>query len=427
VKLFRGRVFTPVADPFRGSASHSYVTHDDGFVAVDGDCIAAVGAWTERPREGDVLELGNDVLITPGFFDTHLHAPQLEMIGSYGGHLLDWLNRYTFPTEAKFSDPRYAQVIARAFFDELLRNGTLCALVFSTIHYEATDIFFAEAERRGFRGIIGKTMMDRNAPVALLENAAQSYDASRKLLQKWHKRGLLRYAITPRFAPTSTPELLACAGDLKREFRDAYVHTHISENTAEVEWVHELFHEAEYADVYDRYGLLDERTVLAHGIHLTAEELDLLSRRKSRIAHCPNSNLFLGSGLFPLHRALSAGIEVGLGTDIGAGTTASMFTAMADAYKVQQVQGVSLTPIELWYLATLGGARALSLSEESGSLERGKSADFLILDLRATPLIAMRSERAQSIEELLSGLIFLGDDRLVRSGWIAGREVWRRP
>jgi guanine deaminase len=427
VKLFRGRVFTPVADPFRGGTSRSYVTHDDGFVAVDGDRIAAVGAWTERPREGDALDLGNDVLITPGFFDTHLHAPQLEMIGSYGGHLLDWLNRYTFPTEAKFSDPQYAQVIARAFFDELLRNGTLCALVFSTIHYEATDIFFAEAERRGFRGIIGKTMMDRNAPDTLLENAAQSYDASRKLLQKWHKRGLLRYAITPRFAPTSTPELLACAGDLKREFRDAYVHTHISENTAEVEWVHELFPEAEYADVYDRYGLLDERTVLAHGIHLTAEELDLLSRRKSRIAHCPNSNLFLGSGLFPLHRVLSAGIEVGLGTDIGAGTTASMFTAMADAYKVQQVQGVSLTPIELWYLATLGGARALSLSDESGSLERGKSADFLILDLRATPLIAMRSERAQSIEELLSGLIFLGDDRLVRGAWIAGREVWRRP
>jgi guanine deaminase len=426
VKLFRGRVFTPIADPFRGDASHSYVTHDDGFVAVDGDRIAAVGSWTERPREGDALELGADVLITPGFFDTHLHAPQLEMIGSYGGHLLDWLNRYTFPTEAKFSDPRYAQIIARAFFDELLRNGTLCALVFSTIHYEATDIFFAEAERRGFRGIIGKTMMDRNAPDALLEAAAQSYDLSRKLLLKWHKRGLLRYAITPRFAPTSTPELLACAGDLKREFRDAYVHTHISENIAEVQWVHELFPEAEYADVYDRYGLLDERTVLAHGVHLAPEELDLLSRRKSRIAHCPNSNLFLGSGLFPLHRVLSAGIEVGLGTDIGAGTTASMFTAMADAYKVQQVQGVSLTPIELWYLATLGGARVLSLSEESGSLERGKSADFLILDLRATPLIAMRSERAQSIEELLSGLIFLGDDRVVRSAWIAGREVWHR-
>jgi len=427
VKLFRGRVFTPVADPFRSGDAHPYIAHDDGFVAVEGDRIAAVGPWSQHPPGAEVVEeLGSNALITPGFFDTHLHAPQLEMIGSYGGHLLDWLNRYTFPTEAKFSDPKHAEVIARAIFDELLRNGTVCALIFSTIHYEATDIFFAEAERRGFRGIIGKAMMDRNAPAALLENAKESYDASRKLLLKWHKRGLQRYAITPRFAPTSTPELLTLAGDLKREFRDAYVHTHISENTTEVLWVQELFPEAEYADVYDRYGLLDELTVLAHGVYLTEEELDLLSRRKARIAHCPNSNLFLGSGLFRLHRVLNAGVVVGLGTDIGAGTTPSMFTAMADAYKVQQVQGVSLTPVELWYLATLGGARALSLDQETGSLEAGKSADFLILDLRATPLLSMRSQRATSVEELLSGLIFMGDDRTIKNVFIAGREVWRR-
>src|SRR5205814_4038596 len=313
----------------------------------------------------------------------------------YGGHLLEWLNRYTFPTEAKFSDPKHAALIAESFFDELLRNGTLCALIFSTIHAEATEIFFAEAERRGFRGIIGKTMMDRNAPPELLENVRDSYDQSRALLQKWHNRGLLRYAITPRFAPTSTPELLEAAGQLKREFPDAYVHTHISENTNEVTWVQELFPEAaEYADVYDRYGLLGERTVLAHGVYLTEEELDLLSRRGARIAHCPNSNLFLGSGLFPLHHVLGAGVVVGLGSDIGAGTTPSLFTAMADAYKVQQVQGVSLSPFQLWYLATLGGARALSLDAESGSLEAGKSADFLALNLHATPLISLRSDRA---------------------------------
>ncbi len=426
MKLFRARIFTPVADPFRTDAANSYLSYDDGYLAIDRSRIVGIGPWEEHPAGGTVTDLGRDALITPGFFDTHLHAPQLEMIGSYGGHLLDWLNRYTFPTEAKFSDPSHAEVIARAIFDELLRNGTVCALIFSTIHYEATDIFFAEAERRGFRAIIGKAMMDRNAPAALLENPKESYDASRRLLLKWHKRGLLRYAITPRFAPTSTPELLALAGDLKREFRDAYVHTHISENTTEVLWVQELFPEAEYADVYDRYGLLDELTVLAHGVYLTEEELDLLSRRKARIAHCPNSNLFLGSGLFRLHRVLNAGVVVGLGTDIGAGTTPSMFTAMADAYKVQQVQGVSLTPVELWYLATLGGARALSLDQETGSLEAGKSADFLILDLRATPLLSMRSQRATSVEELLSGLIFMGDDRTIKSVFIAGREVWRR-
>ncbi len=424
MKLFRGRIFSPVADPFTVDAAKSYVYYDDGYLAIDGDRITGVGDWRNVPRQSSALtQLGRDVLVTPGFVDTHLHAPQLEMIGSYGGDLLEWLNRYTFPTEAKFSDPKHAEMVARVFFEELLRNGTLCALIFSTIHYRATDIFFAEAERRGFRAIIGKTMMDRNAPVALLETPRQSFEESRTLLQKWHKRGLLRYAITPRFAPTSTPELLEAAGQLKREFPDAYVHSHISENRNEVQWVHDLFPEAEYADVYDRYGLLGERTVLAHGVHLSEEELELLARRGTRVAHCPNSNLFLGSGLFRLHHTLDAGVVVGLGTDIGAGTTPSMFTTMSDAYKVQQVQGVSLTPFHLWYLASLGGARALSLDGESGSLEAGKSADFLLLDLKSTPLVALRSERASSIEDLLAGLIFTGDDRVVRECWIAGQMV----
>jgi guanine deaminase len=269
-------------------------------------------------------------------------------------------------------------------------------------------------------------MMDRNAPEFLLESPADSYEQSRALLTKWHNRGLLRYAITPRFAPTSTPELLEMAGALKREFPDAYVHTHISENKREVEWVHELFAEAEYADVYDRYGLLDHRTVLAHGVYLTDEELDLLHQRSARIAHCPNSNLFLGSGLFRLHHVRAAGVVVGLGSDIGAGTTPSMFTSMADAYKVQQVQNVSLTPVQLWYLATLGGAHALSMEGETGSLEVGKSADFLVLDLHATPLLALRMSHAGSVEELLAGLIFVGDDRTVERAFIAGREVGRR-
>ena len=424
MKLFRGRIFSPVADPFTVDAAKSYVYYDDGYLAIDGDRISGVGDWRDVPRHSSALtQLGRDILITPGFVDTHLHAPQLEMIGSYGGDLLEWLNRYTFPTEAKFSDPKHAEMVAKVFFDELLRNGTLSALIFSTIHYRATEIFFEEAERRGFRAIIGKTMMDRNAPEALLETPKQSFEESHALLQKWHKRGLLRYAITPRFAPTSTPELLEAAGQLKREFPDAYVHSHISENRNEVQWVHDLFPEAEYADVYDRYGLLGDRTVLAHGVHLTEEELELLARRGTRIAHCPNSNLFLGSGLFRLHHTLDAGVVVGLGTDIGAGTTPSMFTTMSDAYKVQQVQGVSLTPFHLWYLASLGGARALSLDGECGSLEPGKSADFLQLDLKSTPLVALRSERASSIEDLLAGLIFTGDDRVVRECWIAGQMV----
>ena len=423
MKIYRARVFTPVSDPFTSDVAASYRWYDDGYLAINETRIVGAGEWSQRPA-GDVIDLGRETLISPGFVDTHLHAPQLEMIGSYGGHLLEWLNRYTFPTEGKFSDPVHAERVAKALFDELLRNGTLTALIFSTLHFKATDIFFSEAERRGFRGIIGKTMMDRNAPDFLLENARDSYRESRELLTKWHNRGLLRYAITPRFAPTSTPELLEAAGALKKEFPDAYVHTHISENLSEVTWVQELFPEAEYADVYDRYGLLDSRSVLAHGVHLTAEELDLLSRRGARISHCPNSNLFLGSGLFKLHRVLESGVIVGLGSDNGAGTTPSMFTAMADAYKVQQVQSISLSPFQLWYLATLGGAKALSLDSETGSLESGKSADFLVLNLKATPLVAMRSERASSIEDLLAGLIFMGDDRAVKKAFIAGREVW---
>lgn len=422
MKVYRARVFTPVADPFTTAADRSFVAHDDGFVAVDKGRIAATGAWGSQP-DGETINLGSHTLLTPGFVDTHLHAPQLEMIGSYGGHLLEWLNRYTFPTEAKFADAGHARKIARALCDELIRHGTLCALVFSTIHREATSIFFEEAEAHGLRAIIGKTMMDRNAPDYLLESSGDAYDNSRALIEKWHGRGLLRYAVTPRFAPTSTPELLEVAGRLKREYPDVYVQTHISENRNEVTWVRELFPEAEYADVYDRYGLLSDWTVLAHGVHLTEEELDLLARRGSRIAHCPNSNLFLGSGLFRLHHVLQAGVVVGLGSDIGAGTTPSMFNAMADAYKVQQVQHISLSPFQLWYLATLGGARALSLESETGSLEAGKSADFLALDLAATPLLAMRIERASTVEDLLAALIFMGDDRAVRSAWIAGREV----
>ena len=426
MKVYRARVFTPLRDPFAHGIDDSYRWFDDGHVAVDADGrMVSVGDWSEAPQ-GEVVDLTGR-LITPGFIDTHLHAPQLEMIGSYGGHLLEWLNRYTFPTERKFEDPAYARRVAAAFYDELLRNGTLAALIFSTVHATATDIFFEEAERRGFRGIIGKTMMDRNAPEYLLDaTPRQSYDESRALLTKWHGRGLLRYAITPRFAPTSSPEQLELAGQLKREFPDAWVHTHISENRNEVRWVQELFPEAEYADVYDRYGLLGERTVLAHGVWLTPEELDLLSRRGARISHCPNSNLFLGSGLFPLYRVLDAGVIVGLGSDIGAGTTPSLFNAMADAYKVQQVQAVSLSPFHLWYLATLGGARALTLDQETGSLEPGKSADFLVLDLHATSLLTLRTARATSPEDLLAGLIFMGDDRAVERSFVAGQCVSER-
>ncbi|HEY0590479.1 MAG TPA: guanine deaminase [Thermoanaerobaculia bacterium] len=427
MKLFRSRIFTPTGDPFRQDAP--CLALEDGFLAVDEGRIAAVGHWTESLRRSaaEIVELGPDRIIVPGFVDMHLHAPQLEMIGSYGGHLLEWLQNYTFPNEAKFADPAHATRIARAFFDELLRHGTLTALVFSTIHDVATEALFEEAERRRFRAILGKTMMDRNAPDDVLEDARSAYEESRALIRRWHGRGRLRYAVTPRFAPTSTPELLTAARKLREEFPDVWVHTHVSENVAEIRWVAELFPEADgYLDVYDRFGLLGERTILAHGVHLSDPELDRMAATGTRLAHCPNSNLFLGSGLFPMQRVLERAIPFGLGTDIGAGTTLSMFTVMSDAYKVQQVRGLVLSPLKLWYLATLGGARALGLDGETGSLEPGKAADFLVLDLAATPLLAARARAAKTTDELLAALVFLADDRAVAESRIEGEVAWKR-
>jgi guanine deaminase len=426
--IYRARVFTPVADPFE-TPEGAWRYWENGYLAIDDGRIASVGDWADKPEQitGEVVQLGSESLISPGFIDTHLHAPQLEMIGSYGGHLLEWLERYTFPTEARFEDEDHARRVAEAFYPELLRNGTTTALIFSTIHARATHIFFEEAAAAGFRGIIGKTMMDRNAPAYLLEDAQSSYDESKRLIECWKGNDLLAYAITPRFAPTSTEAMLELAGALKKEHPDCYVHSHVSENVAEVEWVRELFPtHHDYVSVYEHYGLVDDRTVLAHGIHLTDEELARLAMRGGRVSHCPNSNLFLGSGLFPMKRVRNAGVLVALGSDIGAGTTPSLFNAMADAYKVQQVQGNVLDPFHLWYLATLGGARVLSLDDRVGSLEEGKEADFIVIDLQATPLLEMRTVHTKSVEDLLAGLIFMGDDRVVRKTFVRGREVSRR-
>lgn len=431
MQRYRSRIFSPVSDPFgaeRVESTYRYL--DDGCLTVGDDGrIVSLTEWDEvQLSEGDeVVDLGRQALITPGLVDTHLHAPQLEMIGSYGGDLLQWLNTYTFPTEAKFADADHARQIARELFEELPRSGTTTALIFSTIHTGATNIFFEEAERAGIRAIIGKTLMDRNAPANLQEDAVAAIEGSRELIRRWHGRDLLAYAISPRFAPTCSEELLAAAGELRREFPEVYVHTHVSENRAEVEWVRELFPSArDYVSVYEHFGLLGERTVLAHGVHLSDAELRLLHSTGSRIAHCPNSNLFLGSGLFPLRKVMAAGVTVGLGSDIGAGTTPCLFNAMADAYKVQQVQGLSLSPFELWYLATLGGARTLSLEAATGSLEAGKDADFLILDLEATSLLARRTRGADSIHDLLAGIIFMGDDRAVSAAYVRGRNVTSR-
>lgn len=417
----RGRIFTPVG----GDSDPGWRYWEDGTIVVEDGKIVTVGD-SGQSSEPDAERLPAETLLVPGLIDTHLHGPQLEMIGSYGGDLLHWLETYTFPTEALFADQEHAARVASLLFPLLIRHGTTTALVFSSIHEEATRQLFRAARDSGIRAVIGKTLMDRNAPAALLESVEENVAATERLLEEWHgaAEGRLGYAITPRFAPTSSAALLEAAGDLGSRYPDAWIHTHISENEGELALVRELYPEASsYADVYDRAGLLRERTVLAHGVHLSGDELEILATRGAGIAHCPNSNLFLGSGLFPMERVEKAGVSVGLGSDIGAGTSPSLLGAMADTYKVQQILGRSLTPFQLFRLATLGGAETLGLQGRIGSLEAGKEADMVLIRLDGTPLIRARTRRAETIEDLLAAAIFLGDDRLIGSVWVSGVRV----
>jgi len=429
--VYRSRIFSPIADPFEKlNPSSGILDLRDGFIDVENGKIIAVGSASElsEERRKGAISFGPDTLITPAFIDTHLHAPQLEMIGSYGGHLLEWLNRYTFPTERKFADLQHARKVAAELFEELRVNGTLTALMFSTIHTAATEAFFEEAERTGFRAIIGKTLMDRNAPEWLMQDAETAYEESRALLLKWHGRGLLRYAVSPRLAPTSSPQLLEHAGMLKAEFPDVYVQTHVSENQLEVQWVRELFPDAKhYVEVYDRYGLLGERTVLAHGVHLSDPELEVLHARNARLSHCPNSNLFLGSGLFPYRHVRDRGVAIVLGTDVGAGTSFSLLRTLSEAYKVLQLQGERLSVHHGLYWATLGGATALGLEQVVGNFEAGKDADFVVLDFESTPLLRLRSSEATDLDERLFALMMLGDDRTVHATYLAGELAYSAP
>ena len=430
VHAIRGAFLDFVADPFYVSELESVRYIADGLLVVIDGAIADFGAYDDlHPQYADVpVTAYPGKLIMPGFIDTHVHFPQLEMIAAYGEQLLEWLNQYTFPTEEKFKDKAYAQKIASLFLDELLRNGTTTALVFATVHPQSVDAFFEEASRRKLRMIAGKVLMDRHAPEGLTDTPESAYEDSKKLIEKWHGHGRLLYAITPRFAITSTDEQLRLAGKLLQEFPDVYLHTHLSENMKEVEWVAELFPDRQsYLDVYDRAGLVGEKSVFAHGVHLTDAEFQRLSEAKSALAFCPTSNLFLGSGLFKLHqaKAIAQPVKVGLGSDVGAGTSFSMLQTASEAYKVSQLQGRSLSAFKALFLATLGGAQALSLEDKLGNFEPGKEADFIVLNPQATPLMAIRNASlpAQSLEELAQtafGMMILGDDRAVEAVYIAG-------
>ncbi len=437
-RAFRGTLVDFTGDPIAEPGALREV--EDGLLVVEDGRVAAAGPAAELlPRwpELEVVDHRGRILM-PGFVDAHIHFPQMEMIGAYGEQLLEWLERYTFPTEARFEDPAHAAVIAERFLDELLRNGTTTALVLGSVHREATDVLLGAAARRGLRLVGGRVMMDRNAHESLHDTPQSAYERDKGLIEAWHRRpgSRLSYAVTPRFAVTSSPAQLEVAAQLRREHPDVYVHTHWAENRAEVDWVRTLYPEAEtYLDVYHRAGLLGPRTVLAHGIHVEPGDLERLAQTRATVAFCPSSNLFLGSGLFDRHGSREAGVSVAIGTDVGAGTSFSLLRTLSDAYKVSQLRRAggeaiarapALTAAEGFYLLTLGGARALGLDEHIGSFTPGKEADFVVLDLGATPLLALRTSRAESLEERLFALMILGDDRAVVATHVQG-ERWLDP
>ena len=398
---------------------------EDGLLISENGQIRWFGHWEEGQHYlPDGLEVSHypEQLIVPGFIDTHIHFPQTEMMGAYGEQLLEWLNTYTFPTEIQFQNPAYAKKIADFFVQELLKNGTTTALVFCTVHPQSVDALFEAATAQNMRLIAGKVLMDRHAPPELCDSPDTAYRDSKQLIEKWHGQGRNLYAITPRFAPTSTPEQLEKAGQLKAEYPDVYVHTHLSENHNEIAWVKDLFPELEgYLDVYHHYGLTGSKSVFAHCVHLEESEWDCLHQTDSAIAFCPSSNLFLGSGLFPLKKTWDKEVKVGLGTDIGAGTSFNQLQSLNEAYKVQQLQGEQLPAFAALYHATLGGAKALSLEDRLGNFNIGKEADFVVLELNATALQALRQSKAQSIEDTFFALTMLGDDRNIAATYIYGQ------
>ncbi len=427
----RAELIHSLDDPSRVGADASFVYFEDGLLVVDETGqVAALGPAAELlptlPPETTLLE-HRDGLICPGFIDAHVHYPQTDVIASYGARLLDWLTEYTFPAERAFADPDLAQAVAERFLTELLRNGTTTALVFCTVHPESVDAFFAAAQARRMRMIAGKVLMDRNAPAYLRDTPQSGCDDSRTLIERWHGKGRLSYAVTPRFALTSSDEQLARSGELLAEYPGLHLHTHLSESEEEIAQVLRLFPDrSSYLDVYDHFNLLGERSLFAHGVHLQDADCERLADAGAALAFCPSSNLFLGSGLFDLARMESHEINVGLGTDVGAGTSFSLLRTLNDAYKVQQLRQHSLSPLKSLYLATLGGARALRLQDRLGNFETGKEADFLVLDCHATPLISYRMARAERIEERLFALMTLGDDRVVREAFVIGKSAFKR-
>jgi guanine deaminase len=426
----RGPALTFTGDPFVDGVEATMRYESDAIIAIAGGKITHFGpAAAIKPvlPPGTLIEeYGSDSLILPGFIDCHVHYPQTQIIGAYGEQLLDWLNKYTFVAEQQFADVDHARAVAEIFLDECLRNGTTTVATFCTVQAHSVDAFFEAAERRGMRVIAGKVLMDRNAPEALRDTAQRGYDESKALIDRWHGRGRALYAVTPRFAPTSTVEQMELAGALWKENPGTYLQSHVAENRDEVAYARSIYPErGGYLDIYGHYGQLGPRAIYGHGIWLTEPELQLMHESGTAIAHCPTSNMFLGSGLFDLRKAKQSSrpVRVGLATDVGAGTTLSMLRTMGAAYQVAQLVGGSLSAPQALYLATRGAAQALYLEDKIGSIAAGMEADLIVLDLKSTPLIEFRMRHCESVEEMLFVQMTMTEDRAVRARHVAGRPI----
>jgi guanine deaminase len=395
-----------------------------GAVLLSGDKIAAIGsadALIMAHPEVPQVRYSADHLICPGFVDAHVHYPQTAIIASWGKRLIDWLNDYTFPEEMRLADANYAREIAARYLDLTTAHGTTAVASYCTIHPHSADALFEEAAERNQRIVAGKTCMDRNAPAGLRDTAQSAYDDSKALLEKYHGKGRASYAITPRFTPTSTPEQLAALGALWAEHPDCLMQTHLSEQTDEIAWVRELHPQSrDYLDTYEEHGLVGERALLGHAIHLESREIDRISETGAALVHCPTSNTFIGSGLFDMAGLSARGIPVGLATDTGGGSSFSMLRTMAAAYEIGQLRGTPLHASQLIWLATAGSARSLHLHDKIGTLAAGMEADLTILSLTSTPAIAQRAAQAANQWESLFATIMMGDDRAIADVWIAG-------
>jgi guanine deaminase len=434
VAAIRGPALTFTGDPFQQGLEDTLVYEPDAIVAMAGGSITHFGPAKRvralLPPGTRVEDHGRRSLILAGFVDCHVHFPQVQVIGAHGAQLIDWLEKYTYVAEQQYADKRHARAAARAYIDENLRNGITTAAVFCTIHPASVDALFEAAAKFDLRMIAGKVLMDRNAPEKLRDTAQAGYDESKTLIAKWHGRGRLAYAVTPRFAASSSPAQMAAAGALWRESPGTYLQSHVSENRREVAWVKELYPERKgYLDVYDHYGQLGPRAIYGHGIWLTEDELRRCHETGTAIAHCPTSNFFLGSGCLNLGvtSKRERPVRVGLATDLGGGTSFSILRTMGEAYKAAQLAGYSLGAGHAFYLATRGGAHALYLDDRIGSIAPGMDADLVVLDLESTPVIRYRMKHVADLQEALFVQMTLGDDRAVRATYVAGRRVYERP